>query len=175
MLLRRTGRRARWRYFSLTQVNAEQDGRPQGWTIWTAPESDAAPGRAAFRAAEASRLQGGFEAMHESLLRARHEEDQDLDDPAVLRVCAERSGLDLARFESDLGNPGLIDALRRDHEDATHRLHVFGTPTLVGPSGGTAYVRLTEVPEGADAERCITMIEQLVDDMPYVAEVKRPA
>src|SRR5579871_3504930 len=83
LLLRRTGRRPRWRYFSLARVNGDDNGR----------------GRLAFAAAEAARRQDRFDAMHEQLLTARHERQLDLDDPAVLREAAGAAGLDLERYE----------------------------------------------------------------------------
>ena len=175
MLLRRTGRSPRWRYFSLTQVNSGRDDKPDGWTLWSAPESEHVHGRAAFRAAEAARRQDRFDAMHVALLQARHEDKQDLDDPAVLEDCARAAGLDQERFERDLAEPDLLDAVRRDHEEAVERYKVFGTPTFVGESGQAFYLRLREVPEGQEAERAVSRIEELIDDLPYVLEVKRPA
>src|SRR4029077_11270766 len=50
----------RWRYFSLTQVNSNNDG----WTVWNAPATERVRGRLAFQAAEAARRQGRFEALH---------------------------------------------------------------------------------------------------------------
>jgi predicted DsbA family dithiol-disulfide isomerase len=174
VLLRQTGHQPRWRYFSLTQVNARRDGRPEGWAIWNGAQSEEAPGRSAFMAAEAARRQHRFDAMHEALLRARHEEGGDLEDPGVLRACAGLAGLDLERYEVDLADPDLLEAIRRDHQDAAERLHVFGTPTFVAPSGRSAYVRLSEVPEPSEADRYIARIEEMVDELPHLLEVKRP-
>ena len=174
MLLRATGRRPRWRYFSLTQVNASRTGKPEGWTVWDAPEDEEVRGRAAFRAAEAAARQGRFEDMHHLLLDARHEQSRDLDDPAVLREVAGRAGLDLERFDEDLRDPALLDALRRDHLDGVERFGVFGTPTFVAPGGGAAYVRLREVPAGEEPERAIALIEEMLSDRSYLAEIKRP-
>lgn len=175
VLLRRTGRAPRWRYFSLTQVNSERDGRPPGWTVWGAPEDDEAPGRAAFRAAEAARRQDRFEQMHAALLSARHERQRDLEDARVLREVAAEAGLDLERFEQDLRDPALLDRLRADHEEAVSVHGVFGTPTFVAPGGGAAYVRLQEVPETAEAaDAAVALLEDVLAGRPYLLELKRP-
>lgn len=175
LLLRRTGRRPRWRYFSLTQANAEREGRPEGWTVWEAGPEDRVRGLLAFKAAEAGARQGRFEAMHEALLTARHERERDLEEPATVRDAALAAGLDLETFERDLADPALLDALRRDHTEAVESYRVFGTPTFVGPDGQAAYVRLREVPEGDEAERAVKLIEDFVADRGYLVEVKRPA
>jgi predicted DsbA family dithiol-disulfide isomerase len=174
-LLRRTGRRPRWRYFSLTQANAESDGRPEGWTAWDAAPEEEVRGRLAFAAAEAAARQGRFEEMHRALLTARHEQEGDLENAGTIREIAAAAGLDLARFERDLADPAILEALRRDHTEGVERYRVFGTPTFVAADGSAAYVRLREVPEGAEAERAITLIEDILASRSYLAEVKRPA
>src|SRR5215831_3985570 len=69
----------RWRYFSLTQVNSNNDG----WTVWRAPASEKVRGRLGFQAAEAARRQGRFESFHMPLLLARHRDRLDIDEPSV--------------------------------------------------------------------------------------------
>ena len=174
MLLRATGRRPRWRYFSLTQVNAARTGKPEGWTVWDAAEDEEVRGRAAFRAAEAAARQGRFEEMHHALLDARHEQERDLEDPAVVREVAGSAGLDLERFDDDLRDPALLEALRRDHVEGVETFGVFGTPTFVAAGGGSAYVRLREVPAGEEAERAVRLIEEMLSDHAYLLELKRP-
>lgn len=159
LLLRRTGRSPRWRYFSLAKVNGHEDGR----------------GEAAFAAAEAARRQGRFEPMREALLAARHERERDLDDPSALRDAAASAGLDLDAFERDLADPAILEAPLRDHAEGAERFHVFGTPTFVAPDGSAAYVRLRAVPEGPEAGRAIELIEDILTGRSYLAEVKRPA
>ena len=66
---------------------------------------------------------------------------------------AETQGLDLERFREDIAAPDILNALARDHQEAVGAHGVFGTPTIVFPDGGSAYVRLAEAPEGADAIR----------------------
>lgn len=163
--------RVRWRYFSLAQVN----NHVEGWTIWTAPEADpAARGRLAFQAAEAARRQGCFEKLHWALLHARHEQRRDLDDPAVVAEVAAEACLDVARLQSDVGAPGILDALAADHQQAVSELGVFGTPTFHLPGRGAAYVRVRPAPEGQAVLDLFDELIRIIGDEPYVLELKRP-
>jgi len=158
VLLQGAGERPDWRYFSLDRVNGREEERHGG-----------------FRAAEAARRQDRFDAMHELLLRARHERELDLDDRAVLRELAAEAGLDVARFEQDLDDPRLLDRLERDHAEAVAEHGAFGTPTFVFPGGGSAYVRLGPAPAAGDAARAFSALSRLIADESYLLEVKRPA
>ena len=159
-----------WRYFSLTQVNAKDDG----WTVWDAPESDQVRGRLAFKAAEAARRQDHFDAFHKALLQARHRDRLDIDEVAIVEQVAVESGLDLKRFRKDIADPDIIRALARDHELAVSEHDIFGTPTFLFPDGAAAYVRLAEVLSGAEAERAFKRIVSIVVDEPHILEIKRP-
>src|SRR5690348_15270072 len=97
---------ARWRYFSLTQVNSKDEG----WTVWEAPASEHVRGRLAFAAAEAARRQHRFAPMHEALLLARHRDRADIDDRGVVERLAAEAGLDLERFRRDLDDPSILQA-----------------------------------------------------------------
>ena len=73
---------------------------------------------------EAAARQGRFWEMHDVLFRnQRHLESADL------RRFAERLGLDLARFESDLVDPAVAARVERDIESG-ERSGVDGTPGL---------------------------------------------
>ena len=172
--VRATGRRplnVRWRYFSLTQVNAKEEG----WTVWDAPESATVRGRLAFHAAEAARRQGKFDALHLPLLRARHRDRLDIDSRAVIEDVAEHAGLDLDRFRKDLDDRSLLEALARDHREAAGELGVFGTPTLVFAGGAAAYVRLSEEVDRATAVEVFDRIYGVAQQEPRILEIKRPA
>ena len=79
---------------------------------------------AAAAASEAAARQGLFWEMHDVLFRSqRHLES------AGLRRYAERLGLDLARFESDLVDPAVAARVERDVESGV-RSGVDGTPSL---------------------------------------------
>ncbi len=160
----------RWRYFSLAQVNNQQEG----WTVWSAaPEDPAARGRLAFQAAEAARRQGRFEALHRALLEARHVEGLDLDERSVVEDVAGRAGLDLDRFRSDLADPSALLEIARDHQEASERLGVFGTPTFHFPARGAAYVRIRPAPEGDAALKVFDQIVSITAEEPYFLEIKR--
>ena len=149
---------ARWRYFSLTQVNNKEEG----WTVWGVGD-DRARGRLAFKAAEAARRQEAFERLHMPLLEARHVRGQSLEDPEVVRAVARDGGLDLERFDRDLADPSILEALARDHQAAVSEHGAFGTPTFVFPDGGSAYVRIRPAPDGPEA---LQLFDELTNRRP---------
>ncbi len=171
--VRRSGERdfkVGWRYFSLTQVNSND----QGWTVWGAPADEKVRGRLAFQAAEAARRQGRFDALHGPLLDARHRDRLDIDDPAVVERAAEQSGLDMARFRQDVADPSVLDALARDHRQAVGELGIFGTPTFVFEDGAAAYVRLSEPVNGTSPVEVFDRLVSVAAGEPRILEIKRP-
>jgi predicted DsbA family dithiol-disulfide isomerase len=171
--VQRSGRRkvqVSWRYFSLAQVNS----REEGWTVWGAPDSEKVHGRLAFKAAEAARRQGRFDAMHAALLEARHRDRVDLDEPGVVESIAEGAGLDMGRFRSDLADPSILDALARDHTEGVREHGVFGTPTLLFPGGESAYVRLAEPSNGHVELEVFDSLISVAALEPRILEIKRP-
>jgi predicted DsbA family dithiol-disulfide isomerase len=159
-----------WRYFSLAQVNSKDDG----WTAWTAPESEHVRGRLAFKAAEAARRQNAFEQLHAPLLEARHRDRLDIDEVEVVERVAVDAGLDLKRFREDIADPKILDSLERDHMHARAEHGVFGTPTFVFPDGASAYVRLAEAPDAAAAPGIFDRLISIVAGEPSILEIKRP-
>jgi predicted DsbA family dithiol-disulfide isomerase len=171
--VQRSGRHdieVRWRYFSLTQVNSKDDG----WTVWGAPASENVRGRLAFQAAEAARRQDRFDALHRPLLLARHRDRLDLDSLDVVERVAADAGLDVLRFRRDIADPGILDALARDHIQAVSEMGVFGTPTFVFPDGASAYVRLSEPLEGEGAVEVFDRLLSVAASEPRILEIKRP-
>ena len=160
----------RWRYFSLSQVNSRQES----WTAWDAPESELVKGRLAFQAAEAARRQQRFDGFHMALLRARHRDRINIDNPHEIKKVAAASGLDLEGFREDIASKDILHALARDHEEARTRYGVFGTPTFVFKDGGAAYVRLAEQPLNGDAARIFDEIVNIASREPSILEIKRP-
>ena len=159
-----------WLYFSLTQVNSKDDG----WTVWNAPASDRVRGRLAFQAAEASRRQGRFDVFHPALMKARHRDLLDIEDPAVVERVAAGAGLDVDRLRDDLADPAILDGLARDHHLGVKQHGVFGTPTLLFPDGASAYVRLgTVVDRDAGLEVFDTLVAVAAAE-PRILEIKRP-
>lgn len=160
----------RWRYFSLTQVNSKNDG----WTVWDAPSSERVKGRTAFRAAEAARRQGLFDAFHWALLLARHRDLLDIDDQEVVEQVASAAGLDVARFRADVEDPAILEPLARDHRQAVLEHGVFGTPTFVFAGGASAYVRLSESSSGEGAVEVFDRLMSVAAAEPRILEIKRP-
>ncbi|HET7467152.1 MAG TPA: DsbA family protein [Candidatus Dormibacteraeota bacterium] len=160
----------RWRYFSLSQVNSREDS----WTVWDAPADELVKGRLAFAAAEAARRQARFDELHMSLLRARHRDRLNIDDPKVVEKVAADSGLDMGRFRADLQAPDILQALARDHEEGRTRHGVFGTPTFVFTDDAAAYVRLAQQPLDGDAARVLDEIMAIAAGEPAILEIKRP-
>jgi predicted DsbA family dithiol-disulfide isomerase len=159
-----------WRYFSLAQVNSKE----AGWTVWDAPAGDRVKGRLAFKGAEAARRQGRFDDFHMPMLVARHRDRLDIDQVEVVERIAVDAGLDLDRFRRDIADPDILEALARDHRQAVGELGVFGTPTFVFEDGASAYVRLSEPPDPADALRVFDALVEVAAREPGILEIKRP-
>ena len=174
VLLQNVGRtrnlKVTWRYFSLAQVNSKDDG----WRAWDAPASENVRGRLAFAAAEAARRQGRFEELHMALLMARHRDRLDIDQVEVVERVAMDAGLDLELFRKDLSDPGILESLARDHQEAVGRHGVFGTPTFLFPDGASAYVRLAEAPKDLEAQRMFDHLVTVAAREPSILEIKRP-
>jgi predicted DsbA family dithiol-disulfide isomerase len=171
--VRRSGERnveSRWRYFSLTQVNSKDEG----WTVWDAPASEHVRGRLAFAAAEAARRQYHFEQLHERLLLARHRDQADIEDRAVVERLAIGAGLDVGRFRRDLADPSILETLARDHTEAVSVHGVFGTPTFVFAGGPAAYVRLAESATGNGVVEVFDNLVTVAAREPGILEIKRP-
>ncbi|HEX9487611.1 MAG TPA: DsbA family protein [Gemmatimonadales bacterium] len=139
-----------------------------------APASEPVQGRLAFAAAEAARRQGRFDDIHMALLRARHRDRQNLDDPAVVEGVAQQAGLDLDRFRIDLADPDILHTLASDHQEARTKHGVVGTPTFVFTNGAAAYVRLAQQPLNGDAVRILDEIVAIAAGEPSILEIKRP-
>ena len=171
--VQRSGERrvdARWRYFSLSQVNSKDEG----WTAWDAPASEHVRGRLAFAAAEAARRQDRFAAMHEALLLARHRDRADIDHRGVVESLAAGAGLDLDRFRGDLDDPSILHALARDHTEGVTEHGVFGTPTFVFAGGPAAYVRLSESAVDNGVVEVFDRLVGVAAGEPRILEIKRP-
>jgi predicted DsbA family dithiol-disulfide isomerase len=124
--------RPQFRFFSLSQNHQAHEGSPNP-PVWE--RDPKAQGVAAFLAATAARAQGAGagDRFRLALQRARHEDHLPVDQHATHRAAAERAGLDVARWETDLKATDFT-TLAREHEEAVRR-GVFGVPTLVWPEG----------------------------------------
>ncbi len=162
-----------WRYFSLEQIN-----NPQGsqWKIWEQSEDYASRGLHAFWAAEAARRQGeaAFDCFHIALLRARHENHQDIADVNTLAEVAESVGLEMTRFQKDIVDRQLLAKLAEDHTFAEEILGVFGTPTLVFPERQAIFLKMSSPPSLEECLSVFNELNHLADQRRFIQEVKRP-
>lgn len=165
-----------WRHFSLYQNNYQGT---DGWQLWNQKLSfddhSGDKGLLPFMASCAARRQGPEKhaCFRLEAMRARHRDHKPFTLPMLLEV-AERVGLDMSRFESDLSNPECRTVLAHEHHHAVSQ-NVFGTPTFSFADGHTAYFRLKELPRDPDeAAELFTCYRRLLERYPYVETIKRP-
>jgi predicted DsbA family dithiol-disulfide isomerase len=163
-----------WRFFPLEQVNSVEG--PE-WKLWEQPAAYKSRGRGAFHGAIAARNQGeeAFDRFHLALLRAKHEEGKEHSRRETLLEAAAAANLDLARFERDLDDPSLLARIAPDYEEAREKHGVFGTPTFVFADGSSAYIKMRPAAPGEDAVKVFEEFLQIVQERPYIAEIKRPS
>ena len=163
-----------WRFFSLEQVNSQQD--PQ-WKIWEQPPDYSSRGLAAFRAAQAARNQGeaAVHAFSIALFKARHEERRDIADTSTLTEVAESVKLDMPRFQKDIESPDSLTGLAEDHTHAVEALGVFGTPTLVFPENQAVFLKMAPPPSAEESLSVFGEVRQVAEQRRNIQEIKRPA
>jgi predicted DsbA family dithiol-disulfide isomerase len=165
-----------WRHFSLYQNNYEG---ADGWQLWNQKLSFGDPGGdkglLPFLASCAARRQGAEKhaCFRLETMRARHRDHRPLN-LQTLNEVAERVGLEMTRFESDLLNPECRTVLAHEHHFAVSQ-NIFGTPTFSFEDGHTAYFRLRELPRDLDeAVELFVCYRHLLERYPYVETIKRP-
>lgn len=165
-----------WRHFSLYQNNYAGSN---GWQLWndklSFDDEGGDKGLLPFMASCAARRQGPEKHAHFRLeaMRARHRDHQPFT-LKTLREVAQRVGLEMARFESDLSNPECRTVLAHEHHFAVSQ-NIFGTPTFSFEGGHTAYFRLKEVPCDRDeAVELFSCYRRMLECYPYVETIKRP-
>ena len=167
------GLNVNWKYFSLEQVNNQEN--PQ-WKIWEQPETYPSRGLHAFWAAEASRHQGevAFSSFHFALLSAKHEEHRDIANTNTLIQVAESVGLEITQFQQDISNHQLLTKLTEDHTFAIETLGIWGTPTLVFPKKQVIFLKMTQPPSPEESLSVFTELRHLTERRRYIQEIKRP-
>jgi len=162
--------RPQFRFFSLSQNHDARQGSPQP-AVWE--RNPHAKGLPAFLAATAARAQGveAGERFRLGLQRARHEDHLPVDERTTHRLVAERSELDVARFERDVEQSDFT-TLAREHSEAVRR-GVFGVPTLVWPEGRSYYLKITEL---IPPDRAVALYDAIetVHRFGEVIEIKTP-
>ena len=163
-----------WQPFALAQVNADKDAELK---VWEKPDviDGTDPVFLAHRSGLAAKRQGkeAFEAFFIALLKARHEEKADLNDPEVMKASAQIAGLDLARFLEDQADPDLLKVIGDSHTKAVEEHGAFGVPTFVAPNGKAAFVKMFIPPE-EQASEIYDSLSNMISEFDHVGEIKRP-
>ena len=92
----------------------------------------------------------------------------------TLRAVAGDAGLDMERFERDLGDRSLLTKIGEDYTEGRERHGVFGTPTFVFPSGAAAYLKMLPPPPPEETTAVFHEFVRTVRDRSYLTEIKRP-
>ena len=163
-----------WQPFLLAQVNNDKGQEDK---VWDHPGlTDGSDNTLlAHQAGLAAKRQGkeAFDSFFITLLRARHEDKKDLNDPAVIQDAAQVAGLDQARFREDLVDPSLLKELADSHTEAVEEYGAFGVPTFVFPGGNTAFLKIF-VPPDEQAAPMYDSLFKTMSEFPHLGELKRP-
>lgn len=169
-----------WKHFSLYQSNYKGN---KNWQLWNdkldTASDNGSKGLLPFLASHAAKRQGEdkFQAFRLGLLRACHRDHQPLRKDTIWQV-AERVGLHMPTFASDLDDPECRTAFAHEHMQAA-ALDLFGTPTLRFRQGygsdHIAYLRIREVPVSLEeAVDLFQTYQQLLCRYPYLETIRRP-
>jgi hypothetical protein len=143
--------------FSLNQAHVE-DGQPD---VWGDPAR--ASGLLAMLAGISVRdkFPAAFPAVHHALFAARHEEERDIRDEAVVRGVLKEQEVDADAVMADVAGGRPLEVFRTAHERAVADDAVFGVPTFI-VDGQAVFVRVMHRPSDDPAESIAT-IERLLD------------
>ena len=155
---------AQWRPFSLLEAKRDDDvGRP----VWERDEYADNISLLMLAGHELVRDAGGDTGLYRArVFAAWHGSDERLDAGSVLRSMA-AAGVDADRSALTAGRRLLGDR----HDDAVAR-GVFGSSTIVFPSGRGSFVRFRAVPSRADAPAVLDALRTLADDAPELAQLE---
>ena len=164
-----------WKPFSLAQVNS--DNNDNNVKLWEQPEVINGTDKTflAHMSGLAAKRQGeeAFQSFFMALLRARHEDKKDLEDPAVMEDAAVAAGLDMARWREDAADPELLKDIAESHTIAVEEHGAFGVPTFISPSGNATFLKMFIPPVEQSADIFTTMTKAM-DEFDHVGEFKRP-
>ena len=163
-----------WQPFSLSQVNSDKESDIK---LWEQPEHLDGSDHTflAHRAGLAAKRQGkeAFESFFITLLKARHEDKADLNDPAVMEEAVTKAGLDMAQFREDVADPDLLREIGESHTKAVEEYGAFGVPTFIFPGGNAAFLKMFIPPDDQAAEIYDTLVKTM-SEFAHVGELKRP-
>ena len=165
-----------WQPFSLAQVNS--DNKDGGIKLWEQPEVLDGTDKTflAHMSGLAAKRQGeeSFGSFFMALLRARHEDKKDLNDPAVMEEAAVAAGLDMARFAEDQVDPDLLKDIAESHTTAVEEYGAFGVPTFVFDEGKPATFLKMFIPPNEQAVEIYETLTKTMSQFEHVGEFKRP-
>lgn len=157
--------------FSLSQVHVEE-GEPAAWDREDPTE---ASGILALQVGVAVRdlSPERFPDAHLALFAARHDEGEDINDEQVLRAALESAGVDPDPVFEEVASGRPLEALQREHEEASAKHEVWGVPTFI-TRDRAVFVRLAERPDGngENAVRIVGQLLNLMDGFPVLNEYK---
>jgi predicted DsbA family dithiol-disulfide isomerase len=108
------------------------------------------------------------------LLKARHEEKQDIAAIMTLNTVAESVGLDMEKFRKDIADRRMLLKLAEDHTFAVEKLDIFGTPTLVFPEEQAVFLKMASPPSIVEAVDIFEDVRRLAENRRQIKEIKRP-
>lgn len=146
--------------FSLSQVHAGQDGKPD---VWHREDPLRSAGIRAMLAGLVVRDQrpDRFPAVHRSLFAARHDDGDDIREREVVAGALDRAQVDAEGILGQVDDLAGLDTLRKEHEAAVDQHDVFGVPTFIADDRAV-FVRLMDRPEG-DEDHAIRTVERVLD------------
>ena len=160
-----------WQPFVLKETN-----RPpgEGLPLWKQPGVMRTRTALAFVAGQAAARQDSeaYDRFRFALQSAFHDQPRDIREPGVLETMAREAGLDVARFDADREQPGLLEEVGRSHQHAVEQYAVFGTPTLVFPNGCAVYLKLAPAPTDGEAARVFALLRAINERHPAIQEIK---
>lgn len=112
-----------------------------------------------------------FERYHEAVFAAMHVGGRRVEEDDLLAIALD-ADVDVEAFERT--RPQWLDAVAADHRFGAEHHAVFGTPTVVHPGGGTAFVKLGQVPPAAEDLGLWRALCTLTTCHPELLEIKRP-
>lgn len=143
-----------WRPFSLLEAKRDGDGSP----VWDDPAHSDNISLLMLAGHEVVREGGGdTSGYRRRVFAAWHGRDQRLDADRVLRFAAE------SQVDADADDlHGGLALVGDRHREAVER-GVFGSSTLVFPSGRGSFVRFTELPQVEDGPAILTALQTLAE------------
>jgi protein-disulfide isomerase-like protein with CxxC motif len=108
------------------------------------------------------------------LLRAKHEQKQDIAKIETLIGVAKSVGLEIPQLEKAIADDKMQRKLAEDHTHAIQAFNIFGTPTIVFDDSEPVYLKITPPPTIEESLSFFEELYSIARNRPYVQEIKRP-